>query len=205
LKGAPERTLSLAEIAQLAVTRAGEGIELDGASANGIEGATVFDARANAVPDVMASGAYVALVSIDRDSGHVTVERLVAVDDSGTIVNPMIVEGQIHGSMAHGLGEALFERMVYDAEGQVLSGSLLDYAVPLAHMVPNWITGHIETPSPQQPFGAKGAGEAGNIGAPPAIVNAVLDALSPLGVTSVDQPLHDERIWRLIHTSDRPS
>jgi carbon-monoxide dehydrogenase large subunit len=87
---------------------------------------------------------------------------------------------------------------VYDADGQVLTGSLLDYAMPLAHMLPRWTTGHVETPSPQQPFGAKGAGEAGNIGTPPAVVNAVLDALSPLGVTSVDQPLYDERIWRLI-------
>ena len=199
LKGSPERTLSLAEIAGLAAQRAAAGTGPEGASDVGLEGATVFDAKASAPADVMASGAYVACVSIDRDTGRVTVEKLVAVDDSGTIVNPTIVEGQIHGSMAHGLGEALFERMVYDAEGQVLTGSLLDYAVPMAQMLPRLVTGHISTPSPQQPFGAKGAGEAGNIGAPPAIVNAVLDALAPLGVTSVDQPLHDERIWRLIH------
>jgi carbon-monoxide dehydrogenase large subunit len=201
LKGAPERSLSLAEIAGLAARRAAEGAAPEGASAEGLEGATVFDAKSNAVADVMASGAYIALVSVERDTGRVKVEKLVAVDDSGTIVNPMIVEGQIHGSMAHGLGEALWERMVYDADGQVLTGSLLDYPVAMAHMVPNWVTGHVVTPSPQQPFGAKGAGEAGNIGAPPAIVNAVLDALSPLGVTSVDQPLHDERIWRLIQSS----
>ena len=201
LKGAPERTLSLAEIARLAARRSSEGSAPDGASAEGLEGATVFDAKAEAVADVMAAGAYVALVSIDRDTGRVKVEKLVAVDDSGTIVNPMIVEGQIHGSMAHGLGEALWERMVYDADGQVLTGSLLDYPVPMAQMVPNWVTGHFVTPSPQQPFGAKGAGEAGNIGTPPAIVNAVLDALAPLGVMSVDQPLYDERIWRLIHAS----
>jgi carbon-monoxide dehydrogenase large subunit len=203
LKGAPERTLALAEIARLAVRRAAEGAATDGASPEGLEGATVFDAKAEAVADVMASGAYVALVSIDRDTGRVCVERLVAVDDSGTIVNPLIVEGQIHGSMAHGLGEALFERMVYDEAGQVLTGSLLDYPMPMAQMLPSWTTGHIVTPSPQQPFGAKGAGEAGNIGTPPAIVNAVLDALAPLGVTSVDQPLHDERIWRLIHEAER--
>jgi carbon-monoxide dehydrogenase large subunit len=203
LIGTPERALPLAEIARLAASRAGAGTAPDGATAGGLEGATVFDARASAVADVMASGAYVALVSIDRDTGRVRVERLVAVDDSGTLVNPTIVEGQIHGSMAHGLGEALWERMVYDAAGQVLTGSLLDYPVPMAHMLPNLTTGHIVTPSPQQPFGAKGAGEAGNIGAPPAIVNAVLDALHPLGVTSVDQPLHDERIWRLIHAAKR--
>ena len=202
LKGAPGRTLALAEIARLAAKRVADGAAPEGGSAEGLEGATVFDAKADAVADVMASGAYVALASVDRDTGRVRVERLVAVDDSGTIVNPTIVEGQIHGSMAHGLGEALFERMVYDADGQVLTGSLLDYPVPLAHMLPSLTTGHFSTPSPQQPFGAKGAGEAGNIGAPPAIVNAVLDALAPLGVTSVDQPLHDERIWRLIHNAE---
>ncbi len=201
LKGAPERTLPLAEIARLAVGRATDGNGLPGASAEGLEGATVFDAKSSAPADVMASGAYIALVSIDRDTGRVKIEKLVAVDDSGTVVNPMIVEGQIHGSMTHGVGEALWERMVYDPDGQVLTGSLLDYAVPMAQMVPNWVTGHFTTPSPQQPFGAKGAGEAGNIGTPPAIVNAVLDALSSLGVTSVDQPLHDERIWRLIHAA----
>jgi carbon-monoxide dehydrogenase large subunit len=203
LKGAPERRLALAEIARLAAARAAAGAAPDGASAEGLEAATVFDAKRDSAADVMAAGAYVALVSVDRDTGRVRVERLVAVDDPGTVVNPLIVEGQIHGSAAHGVGEALFERMVYDPDGQVLTGSLLDYALPTAHVLPTWTTGHVETPSPQQPFGAKGVGEAGNIGAPPAIVNAVLDALAPLGVTAVDQPLHDERIWRLIRDAER--
>src|SRR5439155_16776054 len=149
-----------------------------------LEGATVFDAKAESVADVMAAGVYIALVRVERDTGRVRVEKLVAVDDSGTIINPMIVEAQIHGSVAHGLGEALWERMVYDADGQVLTGSLLDYAIGTAHALPRWTTGHFETPSPQQPIGAKGAGEAGNIGAPPAIINAALDALAPLGVTA---------------------
>ncbi len=139
-------------------------------------------------------------VSIAEDTGRVHVERLVAVDDSGTVVNPLILEAQIHGSAAHGLGEALIERMVYDADGYVLTGSLLDYAIPTAHMLPTFQTGHFSTPSPQQPFGAKGAGEAGNIGTPAAVVNAVLDALAPLGVTAVDHPLTDERIWRLMQS-----
>jgi carbon-monoxide dehydrogenase large subunit len=201
LRGAPERSLSLAEIASMAASRASAGAAPDGGSVDGLEGATVFDARANAPAEVMAAGAYVSLVSIDRDTGRVQVEQLIAVDDSGTVVNPLIVEGQIHGSMAHGLGEALYERMVYDADGSVLTGSLLDYAVPTAHNVPRWTTGHLETPSPQQPFGAKGAGEAGNIGTPASIVNGVLDALSPLGVTAVDHPLYDERIWQLIRAA----
>jgi len=201
LKGAPERSLTLAEIAGLAAGRAAHGIGSDGASPDGLEGATIFDAKANSTAEVMAAGAYIALVGIDRETGRVQVERLIAVDDSGTLVNPLIVEGQIHGSMAHGLGEALFERMVYDADGGVLTGSLLDYAMPTARSVPHWTTGHVDTPSPNQPFGAKGAGEAGNIGSPAAIVNAVLDALTPFGVTAVDQPLHDERIWQLIHNA----
>jgi carbon-monoxide dehydrogenase large subunit len=203
LKGAPERALTLAEIARVAVSRAAAGLPIEGASPEGLEAATVFDARANARADVMAAGAYIALVSIDRDTGKLTVEQLAAVDDSGTIVNPMIVEAQIHGSVAHGVGEALWERMVYDAEGQVLTGSLLDYALGTAQAMPRLTTGHVETPSPQQPIGAKGAGEAGNIGAPPAIMNAALDALAPLGVTALDPPLHAERIWRLIQRADR--
>src|SRR5581483_9636539 len=129
------------------------GRPLEGASAEGLEAASTFDAKASANADVMAAGAYVALVSIDRDTGQVAVEKLVAVDDSGVVVNPMIVEAQIHGSVAHGLGEALWERMVYDAEGQVLTGSLLDYAIGTAHSLPRWTTGHFETPSPQQPIG----------------------------------------------------
>jgi aerobic carbon-monoxide dehydrogenase large subunit len=215
LKGAPERRLGLAEIAALAAARAAAGNGPEGASAGGLEGATVFDAKAGAarvgdakasVPaDVMAAGAYIALVSIEEETGRVRVEQLVAVDDSGTIVNPLIVEAQVHGSAAHGLGEALCERMVYDPEGYVLTGSLLDYALPTARMLPTFTTGQISTPSPRQPFGAKGVGEAGNIGTPAAVVNAVLDALAPLGVMAVDHPLHDERLWQLIRAHRRGS
>jgi carbon-monoxide dehydrogenase large subunit len=205
LRDAPERHLTLGQLAGLAaeVARRGgtsaHGAVLAGAIPEGLHAETVFDARSHATAEVMAAGAYVALVSVERDTGRVRLERMIAVDDSGIVVNPMVVDGQIHGSLAHGVGEALWERMVYDADGQVLTGSFQDYAMPTAHALPTWTTGHFETPSPQQPFGAKGAGEAGNIGAPPAIVNAVLDALAPLGVTEVNQPLHDEQIWRLIH------
>lgn len=208
-KDAPDLHLTLAQLATAAAEhaqRAADGVLPDplpaGAIPDGLHAETVFDAKRNATADVMAAGAYVALVVIDRDTGRVRVERLVAVDDSGTVINPMVVDGQVHGSVAHGVGEALWERMVYDADGQVLTGSFLDYAMPTAHALPAFTTGHVKTPSPQQPFGAKGAGEAGNIGAPPAIINAVLDALAPLGVTAthgINQPLHDEHIWRLMH------
>lgn len=218
LRGTPERQLSLGQIAGLAAEAARRAAEAgdrvgaeappahaapDGAVPEGLHAETVFDARRTAQADVMAAGAYVAVVAVDRETGRVRVERFVAVDDSGTVVNPLITDGQIHGSLAHGVGEALWERMVYDAEGQVQTASFLDYAMPTAHAVPGWTLGHYTTPSPQQPFGAKGAGEAGNIGGPPAVINAVLDALAPLGVTALDPPLHDERIWRLIRAAGR--
>jgi len=203
LRGAPERRLTLGEIAGLAAARVttADGTAPEGAIPEGLHAETVFDASHTVKADVMAAGAYVVVVSIDRDTGRVRLERFVAVDDSGTLVNPLVADGQIHGSLAHGVGEALWERMVYDAEGQVLTGSLLDYAMPTAHNLPAWTTGHFTTPAPQQPFGAKGAGEAGNIGGPPAVINAVLDALAPLGVTAVDPPLTDEQIWRLIRAA----
>lgn len=121
------------------------------------------------------------------------VERFTAVDDCGTVINPLLVEGQVHGALAQGFGEALWERMVYDEDGGVLTGSLLDYPVPSAPTLPQWDLDHIVTPSPIQPLGAKGAGEAGTIGAPPTIVSAVHDAL---GVPDLELPLSDERVWR---------
>jgi carbon-monoxide dehydrogenase large subunit len=136
--------------------------------------------------------------SRDRETGQVRLERLFAVDDSGTIVNPLLAEGQIHGAMAQGIGETLLERVVYDGDGQLITASLLDYALPTASQVVAPVTDHIATPSPLNPLGAKGMGEAGIIGTPPAIVNAVIDALAPLGVRHLDPPLHAEKIWRIL-------
>jgi carbon-monoxide dehydrogenase large subunit len=164
-----------------------------------LEASTIFEPP----NDAISSGAYVAMVSIDRETGRVNLERIVAVDDCGTILNPMIVQGQVHGALAQGIGEAMSERMVYDDEGQVLTASLLDYAMPTAHSVPEPILGHTVTPNPSNPLGAKGAGEAGTIGAPPTIVNAVLDALRPLGVKDLDLPITDEKVWQAIQTAGR--
>jgi carbon-monoxide dehydrogenase large subunit len=150
------------------------------------------------------SGAYVALVSIDSDTGRLTIERFVVVDDCGMVVNPLLVLGQRHGALAQGLGEAVSERLVYDAEGQIQSGSLLDYALPTAWSIPNWTMGQTVTPSPINDLGVKGIGEAGPIGVPPTLVSAVLDALAPLGITEIHPPLHAEKLWRAIHTA-RPS
>jgi carbon-monoxide dehydrogenase large subunit len=141
------------------------------------------------------------VVRIDRDTGRVRVDRIVAVDDCGNVVNPLIVEGQVHGGIAQAVGQALFERVVFDSSGQVLTGSLGDYAVPRAADMPPMLLGHTVTPTPFNPLGAKGVGEAGTNGCPPAIANAVMDALAPLGITQLDVPFTSERVWQAIQVA----
>jgi aerobic carbon-monoxide dehydrogenase large subunit len=121
------------------------------------------------------------------------------VDDCGRVINPMIVDGQVHGGLAQGIAQALFEEVVYDDEGQLITGSLMDYALPTARGLPSFELDHTTTPSPVNPLGVKGVGEAGTIGSTPAIVNAVVDALAPFGVTHIDMPLRGEKLWRLMH------
>ncbi len=145
------------------------------------------------------SGTHLAVVEIDPDTGEVEILTYVAVDDCGRVLNHYLVESQVHGGLAQGIGQALYEEVLYDQDGQMLSGTLMDYALPNAGMVPDFVTDFIETPSPYNPLGAKGAGESGCIGGPPAIVNAVLDALSPLGIKTIDMPLRPEKIWALVH------
>jgi carbon-monoxide dehydrogenase large subunit len=142
-----------------------------------------------------ASGTYVAVVEVDPETGHVTVVRVVAVDDCGRVINPLLVEGQVHGAIAQGLGQALTEQVGYDAEGQPLAASLMDYAVPFAASMPPVISDRIETPSPRNPLGVKGMGESGTIGVTPAIVNAVMDAT---GLRHLDMPLTPEKVWRAL-------
>lgn len=122
----------------------------------------------------------------------------MAVDDCGNIINPLLAAGQVHGGIAQGIGQALFEGVVYDEGGQLLTGSLLDYAIPRAADLPTFETSHTVTPTPINPLGVKGIGEAGTIGAPPAIVNAVMDALAPLGIRHLDMPLSAETVWQAI-------
>ncbi len=125
------------------------------------------------------------------------------MDDCGRIINPLLVAGQVHGGVAQGLGQALWEQAVYDDSGQLVTGELTDYAIPKAHFLP-WIeSSHTETPSPVNPLGVKGVGEAGTIGCSPAVVNSVVDALSPLGVRHIDMPLTPEKIWRLVQGGPR--
>jgi carbon-monoxide dehydrogenase large subunit len=146
-------------------------------------------------------GTHICVVEVDKDTGQVKVLRYLAVDDVGKRINPMIVEGQIHGGIAQGVGQALWEGAVYDENGQLTSGSMSDYAVPRAHFFPRIETGSTETPSPNNPLGVKGVGETGTIASTPAVVNAVVDALSPFGIRHLDMPLTPEKVWRAMQKS----
>jgi aerobic carbon-monoxide dehydrogenase large subunit len=137
---------------------------------------------------------HVASVEVDAETGRVTVRRYVVVEDCGPVINPMIVEGQVHGAVAQGIGEALAERLVYDDSGQLLTGSLMDYALPTAADLPAFSLGRVETPSPLTQGGLKGMGEGGTIGAPAAIANAVADAVRPLGTSVTSLPILDETL-----------
>ncbi len=141
-------------------------------------------------------GTHIAVVEIDRHTGEVELVRYIAVDDVGNVINPMIVEGQVHGGVAQGIGQALWEEAVYDENGQLLTGTLLDYAVPRSHGLPSFETDRTVTPCPHNPLGVKGVGEAGSIASPAAVTNAVVDALKPFGVRHLDMPLKPEKIWR---------
>jgi len=144
-------------------------------------------------------GTHIAAVEVDRETGHVAIKKYIAVDDCGPQINPLLVEGQVQGGIAHSIGQVLFEQTVYDENGQLLTGEFMDYALPRAADIPEYILGSTVTPSPVNPLGVKGVGEAGTIGATPAIANAVIDALAPLGVRHLDLPLTPERVWRAIH------
>jgi carbon-monoxide dehydrogenase large subunit len=143
-------------------------------------------------------GCHIAVVEIDEATGQTKLKRYVAVDDIGNVINPMIVDGMVHGGIAQGVGQALQEAAVYSENGQLLTGSMMDYAVPTAEDMPSFETDRTVTPSPVNPLGVKGAGEAGTIAATPAVVNAAVDALAHLGVRRLDMPLSSERVWRTI-------
>ncbi|HXG48197.1 MAG TPA: xanthine dehydrogenase family protein molybdopterin-binding subunit [Methylomirabilota bacterium] len=149
-------------------------------------------------------GTHIVAVEIDRDTGDIEIVKYVAVDDCGPQINPLLVEGQVQGGIAHSIGQALFERCVYDDNGQLLTGEFTDYPLPRARDIPEYKLGHTVTPSPSNPMGIKGVGEAGTIGATPAIANAVLDALAPLGVRHLDLPFTPEKVWRAIRAHEPP-
>jgi carbon-monoxide dehydrogenase large subunit len=163
-------------------------------------GSTLGAARMHENPAfAFANGCEVCELEVDPETGAVEIVALTMVDDSGRSVNPMIVHGQMHGAVAQGIGQALTERCVYDPEsGQLLSGSFLDYAIPRADDLPAISVTSRDVPSPTNPLGVKGAGEGGTVGAPGAVIHAILDALAPVGVTHIDMPATPERVWRAI-------
>ncbi|MDA2926828.1 xanthine dehydrogenase family protein molybdopterin-binding subunit [Acidobacteria bacterium AH-259-G07] len=148
-------------------------------------------------------GTHIAVLEVDPETGEVKLLRYVAVDDVGNVINPMIVDGQIHGGIAHGIAQALWEEAIYDGNGQLLTGELLDYAVPKPHMLVSFELDRTVTPCPHNPLGVKGVGETGTIASPAAVVNAVVDALKSYGIKHLDMPLTPEKIWRAIHQSGR--
>jgi aerobic carbon-monoxide dehydrogenase large subunit len=150
-------------------------------------------------------GAHLALVEVDHETGAVALNRYVAIDDCGVVINPMIVEGQVHGAVAQGIGQALFEGVAYDDDGQLLTGNLVSYCLPAAADLPGFDVDRTVTPTSRSILGAKGIAESGATGAPPAVVNAVLDALRPLGVTQLDMPLTPVRVWEAIHQASSRS
>jgi aerobic carbon-monoxide dehydrogenase large subunit len=188
VKGAPERSLTMAQIAFAAYTNHPLGMEA------GLEAVDYYDPPNLTFP----FGAYICVVDIDRGTGEVKVRRFVAIDDCGTIINPMIVDGQIHGGLTMGLAPALLEEIHYDEDGNMHGGTFMDYLLPTAMETPAWETDKTVTPSPHHPFGAKGVGESATVGAPPAIVNAVVDALSHLGVTHVEIPMTPWKIYKIL-------
>jgi carbon-monoxide dehydrogenase large subunit len=188
VKGAPQKSKTIQDIAFAAYTNHPQGMEA------GLEAVSYYDPPNLTFP----FGSYICVVDIDRGTGAVKIRRFVAVDDCGNIINPMIVDGQIHGGLTMGMAPALLEEIAYDDGGNNLSGSFMDYLLPTAMETPSWETDKTVTPSPHHPLGAKGVGESATVGAPPAIVNAVVDALAHLGVRHIEIPITPEKVWRIL-------
>jgi carbon-monoxide dehydrogenase large subunit len=195
VKGAPGKSKAWGEVALMAYLAHNipQGME------PGLEATSFYDPVNFTFP----FGAHVAVVEVDPDTGQVKLLRYVAVDDVGLVINPMIVDGMVHGGIAQGVGQALWEHGVYNDDGQLLSATMMDYAMPKADQLPSYETDRTVTPSPVNPLGVKGAGETGTIAATPTVVNAVVDALAPLGITHIDLPLTASRIWTAVKAAKK--
>jgi aerobic carbon-monoxide dehydrogenase large subunit len=191
VKGSPERSKTIQEITFAAYTNYPPGMEA------GLEAVSYYDPPNLTFP----FGSYICVVDIDKGTGEVKIRRFVAVDDCGNIINPMIVDGQIHGGLTMGLAPALFEEISYDAQGNIRQGSFIDYLLPTAMETPKWEIDKTCTPSPHHPLGAKGIGESATVGAPAAIANAVVDALWHLGVRHIDIPITPEKVWECLRAN----
>ena len=190
VKGSPDQNKTIQDIALMAhvAWNMPEGVEA------GLEASTFYDPPNFVYP----FGSHLAVVEVDTNTGHIELKRYVALDDCGPQINPTIVEGQVHGGVVQGIGQALWEEAIYDDDGQLVTGSMLDYALPRADLLPPIEVLSTVTPSPHHPLGVKGIGEAGTIASTVTVYNAVMDALRPLGVTSIAMPLTPERVWRAI-------
>ncbi len=193
VKGAPDKVRSITELA----TSAWHAHNLPAGFEPNLEATAVWDPPNFTWP----AGTHVCVVEVDTETGGVEISRYVAVDDCGRVINPMIVEGQVHGGVAQGIAEALFEEARYDTNGNLMTSTMTTYLVPSAAELPTFTLDRTETPSTTNPLGVKGIGEAGTIAAPPAVVNAVIDAVSHLGVTHIDKPVSPERVWRAIRAA----
>lgn len=187
----PDKKMSWQEIAAVAYqpTLLPQGLEM------GLEAVAFFDPPGL----VWAYGAHLAVVEVDSETGAVQLLRYIGIDDCGNVINPMLVEGQIHGGIAQGFGQAMLEEAAYDEQGHLLTNTLKTYRIPVAENLPSFEMERMQTPTPINPLGVKGVGEGGAIAAPPTLVNAVLDALAPLGVHHLDMPLRPHRVWEAIH------
>ncbi len=190
VRGSPDQAKTIQDIALMAnvAWNYPKGLE------PGLEASAFFDPPNFVYP----FGSHIAVVEVDAETGEITIKRYIAVDDCGKVINPMIVEGQIHSGVVQGIGQALWEGAVYDENGQLLTGSMMDYALPKAENFPRFELAMTETPTTVNPLGVKGIGETGTIASTPAIYNAVIDALTPLGVTSLQMPMTPERVWQAI-------
>ncbi len=188
VKGTPGKSKTIQELAFAAYTNYPQGMEA------GLENSFYYDPPNLTFP----FGSYICVVDIDRGTGKVAIRRFVAIDDCGTRINPMIIEGQVHGGLTMGFAPAMMEQMQYDENGNLYGGTLMDYLVPTAVESPRWEVGETTTPSPHHPIGAKGVGESPTVGAPPAFVNAVVDAMWHLGVRHIDIPMTPDKVWGLL-------
>jgi len=190
VKGSPDKAKTIQEIAAAAALAYSMPVGMEPF----LDDVTYYDPPECTYP----FGTHICVVEVDKDTGEVKLLRYLSVDDVGKKINPLIVDGQIHGGIAQGVAQALWEGAVYDENGQLTSGSMMDYAVPKAGFFPKFELGSTETPSPTNPLGVKGVGETGTIASTPAVVNAVMDALSPLGIKHLDMPLTPEKVWRAL-------
>ncbi|MGZ8617802.1 MAG: molybdopterin cofactor-binding domain-containing protein, partial [Actinomycetota bacterium] len=195
VKGAPDKVKTIQEVAFAAYTDFPDGMEA------GLEGTYYYDPPNLTYP----FGTYAVAVEVDPDTGEWDVKRMVAVDDCGVRINPMIVEGQIHGGLTEGYGIAKMQLITFDEAGNCIGSNFMDYLLPTAWETPKFELGETVTPSPHHPIGAKGVGESPTVGSPAAYVNAVIDALRPLGVTNIDMPLTSAKVWAAIQEAKAAS